>query len=93
MPYIPREAVLDWLGQKIPKLGLDGPYYQMSQATKIGLQEIKQQQIKQKEETKTLDKVKQKFKNEALKEMFGGNNSGNNGNRKEQLSTAETQAS
>ncbi len=55
-PLVPQEFVYEILGQKYPDLGVGGKFYQLSQATKIGLQVLQQQKI----EAERQEKLKQK---------------------------------
>lgn len=48
-PLIPAEALYDSLAQRFPKLSREGEYYQLSQATAIGLQVMAQQEAQKKQ--------------------------------------------
>jgi hypothetical protein len=74
MPILNREAVLDFLAQKFPEWGRNGPYYKMAQATMIGLQVMKQQQAKQLEDKRTMQQYNEKLKGAGMKELTGGGN-------------------
>ena len=71
-PLVDREALVDMLAAKYPQFGRNGIYYQMAQATGIGLKVIQQQQAKEAEEQKTLHMAAQQFKSKALGKMMSG---------------------
>lgn len=68
---IPAEAIYDSLSQRYPKLSRNGEYYQMSEALKIGMQMMAQQEAKKKEEEADLKKVGNKVKQEGIKQLLG----------------------
>lgn len=65
-PIIPREAVLDHLAERYPKFAVGAQYYQMSQATQIGLRVMAEQQKKAEEEQKLQDSVEKKIINKGM---------------------------
>lgn len=60
LPLVPREAVLDQLAERYPEFAVGGKYYVQSEALKIGLQVMAEQQAKAEEEQKLADQVKNK---------------------------------
>ena len=60
LPLVPREAVLDQLAERYPEFAVGGKYYVQSEALKIGLQVMAEQQKKAEEEQKLADQVKNK---------------------------------
>jgi hypothetical protein len=81
-PLVPREAILDIVANLYPQLGRDGEYYKMSEALKIGMQVIAQQEQKQKEDQKTMKNIAGKIRNKGINELLnkgnlqGGDNGG-----------------
>lgn len=75
MPLIPKEAILDLIQQRYPQFGREGDYYQLSEAMKIGLQVLSQEEAKRKDEVRTLKGVREKFKKRGIEAVMeaGGN--------------------
>ena len=69
-PIVPREAILDVLGNTYPKLARDGEYYKMSEALQRGLQAMAQEQAAKEDEAKTLRTIGGKIRNRGIKELL-----------------------
>jgi hypothetical protein len=70
-PMVPTEWVMSIFAQRHPEFAPGGKFYQISQATKIGLQVMKEQQAKEQSDAETLQQVGEKFKSAGLKAVMG----------------------
>jgi hypothetical protein len=70
-PYVTREAIIDVIAERYPKLGRDGRYYQMAEALAMGLQQQAQQAAQAEKENITLRNIAGKYKNLGIKELMG----------------------
>jgi hypothetical protein len=70
--YVPPEFVKYLLGQLYPELAPGGKYYQLSEATKVGLQVMAQQKAKQQENEQVLRQAKSRMQSEGLNTILQG---------------------
>lgn len=70
LPLVPREAVLNHLAERYPQFAVGGQYYVQSEALKIGLQVMAEQQAKEEEERKIADSIKNKIINKGISEAI-----------------------
>ncbi len=72
-PLAPKEWVMSIFAQRYPEFAPGGKYYTISEATKIGLQVMKEKQAKEQSDAETLQQVSEKFKSAGLKSVLGEN--------------------
>ena len=70
MPLIPPEAIYDIIQQRYPQWSREGKYYQLSEATKVGMQVMSQEAARKKEDVRTLKGVRQQLKKQGLRSLM-----------------------
>lgn len=73
MPLIPPEAILDIVSRRYTQYGRDSEYYELSEATKLGMQVMSQEAARKKEELRTLKGVRQTMKKAGIQELLQAN--------------------
>jgi hypothetical protein len=71
-PVLPMEALYERLSQRFPEFGVGGRYYQMSQATRIGLQVMRQQAEKAKQDQQDARNMESRLKSKGMEAVLSG---------------------